>query len=561
MALPTVDGPSLPTENSFQMPATVTRSAHPAVRSSPGISSTQAESDPRSATSETTCSDKNNASEYGPTPFDEDSDGDCIIKASDGVKYKLYRVVLRLASSVWKDMFNMPQPYPENGSSSSELQDLPFIEVCEPSTTLLPLFRLLYPVPKDQIPTFDLALDLVLAYDKYDIDVSSLVPYLADLLSEASLQKHPLEAYGLAWRLEKGPIVETASRYVHQVELEKKETKDKLLQYSGDFGSLLALHELRYRRELALDDFISRLPLGDYRCAKHTNLSAFEVKNLRRSVRKALGSARPRCWDLVEFLNLREVFTLVAPPSSLFEQTTSAVPPPTTGLFGGFTTGTTVPTTSHFGRGTSTTTAPTTSAFGLSGGTSSTTAPTTSIFGGGTSGMTALATSLFGGGTSSTTAPTTSVLGGGTSGTTAPSTSLFGRGTSSTTAPTTSVLGGGTSSTTAPTTNPSGGGTSGTTAPTTTPFGGGTSSTTAPTTRALTNLFGGATFGTTTQALASGSGGSVAPVFPGAHKPPKPHTCSDCEDALKQGKSESNCELVLRNISRFPQAVTWSLKD
>ncbi|KAG8900948.1 hypothetical protein FRC01_009990, partial [Tulasnella sp. 417] len=272
---------------------------HPAALSSLVVSNiTQAQSDPPSTTSETTIPLKTDHAEYGPAPFDEDSDGDCIIKASDGVKYKVYRAILRLASSVWKDMFDMPQPYPIGAANSAEAQDLPFIELSEPSTTLLPLFRLLYPISKDQIPTFDLALVLVLTYDKYDIDVGTLVPYLADLLSEPSFQKHPLEAYGLAWRLKKGPVVEAASRYLHRVDLEKKETKDKLLHHSGDFGSLLALHELRYRRELALDDFISGLPLESFRCTYHANLSATEAKNLRSSVRKALGIARPRCWDL-----------------------------------------------------------------------------------------------------------------------------------------------------------------------------------------------------------------------------------------------------------------------
>ncbi|KAG8920733.1 hypothetical protein FRC01_000616 [Tulasnella sp. 417] len=280
-----------------------------------GNSSTQAQPD-QCYTLREICLCKTHHNGYGPAPFDEGSEGDCIIKASDGVNYKLNRVILRHGSPVWKDMFDLPQPCPNGAPTNSKPHDLPFIELSEPSTTLLPLFRLLYPISKDQVPTFELALDLFLAYDKYDIDISHLAPYLADLLSHPSLQNYPLEAYGLAWRLQKGDIVGAASRYLHQVNLEKKETKDKLLRYSGDLGSLLALHELRDRRELALDYFISALPLEQYRCAQHANLSTFEAKELRISVRRALGSANPHCSDFVKFLGLWDVFTVVGPGTS-----------------------------------------------------------------------------------------------------------------------------------------------------------------------------------------------------------------------------------------------------
>ncbi|KAG8915419.1 hypothetical protein FRC01_003668 [Tulasnella sp. 417] len=242
-------------------------------------------------------------SEYGPTPFDESSTGDVIFKSSDGIKFKLHRVILQIASSVWKDVFDMPQP-----ADDGETRDLPVIELSEPSTTLLHLFRLLYPIAKQQIVEFDLALELAEAYDKYDIDLSSLVPYLADLFSENSLQAKPVEAFGLAWRLRKGDAVSMASRYLHQTALESREIKDRILRYSADVEALLALHGLRHRRELALDKFMAALPISLYRCPSHANLSAFETQKLRINARKALGTARPNCSDVVQFLDLKQVF-------------------------------------------------------------------------------------------------------------------------------------------------------------------------------------------------------------------------------------------------------------
>lgn len=226
-----------------------------------------------------------------------------MVNSSDGIKFKLHRIILQIASSVWRDLFDTPQP-----ADNGEARDLPMIEISEPSNTLPHLFRLIYPIEKQQIMEFDVALQLVEAYDKYVIDLSSLVPYLADLLSGSSIQAKPVEAYGLTWRLKKGDAVATASRYLHQVALDSRESKDQILLYAGDFNSLLALHDLRHRRELALDRFMTTLPISLYRCPQHANLTALEAQRLRVNARKALGTASPHCSDVVQFLGLKEVF-------------------------------------------------------------------------------------------------------------------------------------------------------------------------------------------------------------------------------------------------------------
>ncbi|KAG9002252.1 hypothetical protein FRB90_011419 [Tulasnella sp. 427] len=260
------------------------------------------------------------------------STGDCIIKASDKVMFKAHRIILQLASPVWKDMFDTPQPSAKNQPSNAKTPDLPIIELSELSSVLEPLLQLMYPISKSQITSFDLALKLAISYEKYKIDVSTLMPYLNELLSGTLAQGNPIETYGLAWRLKKSEIVAAASRRLHLISLEKKETKDKLLQYSGHYNSIIALHELAHRRELALDDFISNLPLWKYRCPQHVNLSSVETRKLRVNVRQALGTANPHCSDFVRFFNLREVYpsSTLTPASSTLN---TAAPPPT--LFGG----------------------------------------------------------------------------------------------------------------------------------------------------------------------------------------------------------------------------------
>ncbi|KAG8915418.1 hypothetical protein FRC01_003667 [Tulasnella sp. 417] len=259
--------------------------------------------------------------------FDERSQGDCITKSSDGIKFRVHSLVLKLASSVWNDMFDMPQPLTHDESSSSdELQKLPTIELSESSVTLLALFRLLYPKGKSQIHTFDLAFKLMDAYHKYDIDISGLVPFFTELMSTSSTQANPLEVYGLAWRLRNAEAVSLASRYLHETSLEKRDRKERVVKYSGDFAALAELYELRLKREVALDSFVAGLPLSEYRCRTHANLSPKETMKLRVVCRKALATANPKCKDVVQFFNLRDVFSNVAAPPAVNILTAIASP-------------------------------------------------------------------------------------------------------------------------------------------------------------------------------------------------------------------------------------------
>ena len=48
---------------------------------------------------------------------DEAMDADCILRSSDGVDFHVVRFILRRASPVFKDMFSIPQPMPDEAES------------------------------------------------------------------------------------------------------------------------------------------------------------------------------------------------------------------------------------------------------------------------------------------------------------------------------------------------------------------------------------------------------------------------------------------------------------
>ena len=98
-------------------------------------------------------------------PFDETSDGDIVLRSSDGVLFRTHKVILSLASPFFRDMFSLPQlGTPPDGAGNGPI--IPFTESSETIDTLL---RVLYP---DDDPDLKLVHEIecvVEAAIKYDM--------------------------------------------------------------------------------------------------------------------------------------------------------------------------------------------------------------------------------------------------------------------------------------------------------------------------------------------------------------------------------------------------------
>ncbi|KAG9040566.1 hypothetical protein FS837_000454 [Tulasnella sp. UAMH 9824] len=199
------------------------------------------------------------------SPYDLSSLGDCILCSSDGVHFKVYRNILSLASTVFADMFSMPQP-----PTTSELSISDAIKLTEDSHVLHALLTLLYPVELPIIDSYDLAADLVVACDKYGINVNLLKPHLSQSLqNKKGLEKDPLGVYAIAWRLGLEEDAKHASRYTHTLDLSDPTLRDNLIRRSGGIYALLALHELRLKREKTLDDVLTGVQIAKRMCLNH----------------------------------------------------------------------------------------------------------------------------------------------------------------------------------------------------------------------------------------------------------------------------------------------------
>lgn len=160
-------------------------------------------------------------------PFDKSS-ADLILRSSDGTDFRVRRGVLAEASSIFEDMFTLPQPIPDkNAINGDDISQDPIVFLSEPSRTLDYLLRFCYPIPNPTLPTIDDVFSVLEAAHKYMMD---------DVVTEVRRQfcwhgeRDPLRMYALAcargWP-EEMRIAARASltiplSYVHDVEeLEK----------------------------------------------------------------------------------------------------------------------------------------------------------------------------------------------------------------------------------------------------------------------------------------------------------------------------------------------------
>ncbi|EKM54654.1 uncharacterized protein PHACADRAFT_258646 [Phanerochaete carnosa HHB-10118-sp] len=125
-----------------------------------------------------------------------DKDADVIIRSSDAVEFKMYKVILSKASPFFKDMFSLPQsPSVVDDRPSEFLDGVPVVDFSENNRTLDHLFRFLYPCPNPNLKSLDDVHAVLEAANKYQLE--DVVLYARRTWNElASLE--PLRAFAIA---------------------------------------------------------------------------------------------------------------------------------------------------------------------------------------------------------------------------------------------------------------------------------------------------------------------------------------------------------------------------
>jgi len=168
-------------------------------------------------------------------PFDA-SDADIVLRTSDNVEFRLYRVILAMASPVFKDMLSFPQP-PSSGPS------LP-IPVSERSTVLEQLLLFCYPGPP---PTIDNMADARLILDaatKYDM-ACVRTTWVTQVSFRLLMEENPVGVYCLACRYgweETAKLAARSSLSVCSLGRPSTFTKEMGLTTATAYHNLLAYH-------------------------------------------------------------------------------------------------------------------------------------------------------------------------------------------------------------------------------------------------------------------------------------------------------------------------------
>ena len=139
-------------------------------------------------------------STYAAAPFDHPK-ADIILRSSDNIDFRVFRLFLSLASPFFETLFDIPQPADEN--EDQEVRDgLAVVPVTEDSKTLDALLRFCYPCTLADDPKLEVlqdAMEVLEAARKYSLDVIEKKARQA-IASPKILEAEPLRCFAVAHR-------------------------------------------------------------------------------------------------------------------------------------------------------------------------------------------------------------------------------------------------------------------------------------------------------------------------------------------------------------------------
>ena len=139
-------------------------------------------------------------STYAAAPFDH-AKADIILRSSDNIDFRVFKLFLSLASPFFETLFNIPQP--AQAGEDQEIKDgLVVVAVTEDSKTLDALLRFCYPCTLAEDPIIEElkdAMDVLEAASKYSLDVIERKARQA-MTNPNILAAEPLRCFVLAHR-------------------------------------------------------------------------------------------------------------------------------------------------------------------------------------------------------------------------------------------------------------------------------------------------------------------------------------------------------------------------
>ena len=180
---------------------------------------------------------------YAAAPFDH-AKADIILRSSDNVDFRVFRLFLSLASPFFETLFDIPQP--AEADANQELRDgLPVVSVAEDSKTLDALLRFCYPCTLADDPKLEVlqdAVDILEAARKYSLDAIESKARQA-IANPKILEAEPLRCFVIAHRGRLREETLLAAKYTLTQPLIPSWFQEIELLTTTDLLSLLTYHK------------------------------------------------------------------------------------------------------------------------------------------------------------------------------------------------------------------------------------------------------------------------------------------------------------------------------
>lgn len=149
--------------------------------------------------------------DFGP-PFD-DASADIILRSNDKVDFDVHKLILSIASPIFKDMFTLPPPGSHSGLGAGRdevKQGLPVVLVDDDERSLNLMLHFCYPLPDPPLDDFEDMKKILRIAHKYQLENvrSALISRLMQFA-----QEQPERVFAIAWAYEMKDVSVAAAKH------------------------------------------------------------------------------------------------------------------------------------------------------------------------------------------------------------------------------------------------------------------------------------------------------------------------------------------------------------
>ena len=131
---------------------------------------------------------------------------DVILRASGGREFHAHKIILSLASTVFRDMFSVPQPPP------TESTQLPIVDVDDPPEALEIFLQIIYPTHSPPINSVETLASVLRLAEKYD--AKAVADAHREYLLSMSTDSPPIHLYAILCACGREKEAEAAARRI-----------------------------------------------------------------------------------------------------------------------------------------------------------------------------------------------------------------------------------------------------------------------------------------------------------------------------------------------------------